>query len=155
MHLYIIRHGEAKSAGEDPEKSLSEKGIKDVEKIGSFIEEHIFINVKRIYHSSKKRSFQTAEILETYIDPPDGLRISEQLDPMADPGFWEDEIKNHTDDLMIVGHLPHVERIASLLLFDTPEKDIINFQTAGLACLNRDDEGIWTLRWMITPEVLK
>ena len=69
--------------------------------------------------------------------------------------FWEEEIENHTDDIMIVGHLPHVSKVTSKFLINDEEKEIIDFQESGLVCLVKNEKGKWSIRWMITPEVLK
>ncbi len=140
MHLYIIRHGDAKSKEEDPGRSLSEKGVAAVEKIGSLIEDHIFINVKSIFHSTKPRSQQTAKILSMYVEPPDGLKESEDLDPMADPQIWADEIKKHTDDVIIVGHLPHIDRLGTSLYqpkFAIDDGRRVKYVNAGAAGYQR------------------
>jgi len=31
----------------------------------------------------------------------------------------------------------------------------IMFQNAGIVCLIRDDSGVWSLYWMVTPKMLK
>ncbi len=155
MHLYLIRHGESKPKELDPERSLTDKGVMDVEKIGAFIEEHIYVNVKKIYQSTKMRSHQTAKILAMYIEPPDDVETSENLDPMADPKKCIESIESHQDDIIVAGHLPHLSKLASFLICGDENQEIIDFQEAGLVCLLRDNTGKWKVRWMITPEVLK
>jgi phosphohistidine phosphatase len=52
---------------------------------------------------------------------------------------------------MLVGHTPHLARLASLLLTGDPEGDFIDFSMGGVACLRREGDR-WRLRWLITPE---
>ena len=55
---------------------------------------------------------------------------------------------------VVVGHLPHLSRLASLLLTGESEAEIVAFQMAGIVCLGRADRGSWSLRWMVIPQVL-
>ncbi|MGH2376556.1 MAG: hypothetical protein ACRDIC_24240 [bacterium] len=55
---------------------------------------------------------------------------------------------------MLVGHLPHLGRLASLLLVGTAERAVIRFQMGGVVCLARDDSGAWALEWMLVPELV-
>ncbi len=73
---------------------------------------------------------------------------------MDDPKIWADRIKGITDSSVLVGHLPNLARLASLLLCNDAEKNVISFRMAGIVCLNRDEKGAWSLQWMITPEVV-
>ena len=58
-----------------------------------------------------------------------------------------------TDRLMLVGHLPFLERLAGLLLVGDPERRIYRMQNAGILALERDDEGGWSIRWAVTPNL--
>ena len=59
-----------------------------------------------------------------------------------------------TEDIMLVGHLPHLSKLSSLLLTGNEDLEIIEFIMAGIVCLERDKSGRWTVRWMITPETI-
>ena len=37
MRLYLVRHGEAKPAGEDAERHLSDAGVRDAERVAAFL----------------------------------------------------------------------------------------------------------------------
>jgi phosphohistidine phosphatase len=77
---------------------------------------------------------------------------------MDDPAVWAERLKYMTDsaneDIMLVGHLPHLGRLASLLLAGDPERHVVSFRMAGVVCLERGENGNWSLKWMITPDVL-
>ncbi len=53
---------------------------------------------------------------------------------------------------MLVGHLPHLRRLASLLLVGDPEREIIRFRNGAIVCLVQGD-GHWLLQWVLTPEL--
>lgn len=154
MNLYLIQHGQAKPKEEDPERPLSEKGGADVGKVAAFISKNATITVGRILHSGKTRAQQTADILCETLHPSAGVKIAEGLDPLDDPSIWAEKLAQVNEDFMLVGHLPHLSKLASLLLIGDPERSLIAFQMGGAVCLGRDDEGKWSVRWMIVPEIL-
>jgi phosphohistidine phosphatase len=55
-------------------------------------------------------------------------------------------------DLMLVGHLPHLSKLASLLLTGSPDQSPVTFTRAGIICLQKDDSAHWTVAWSVTPE---
>jgi phosphohistidine phosphatase len=54
---------------------------------------------------------------------------------------------------VLVGHLPHLSRLASLLLVDDPGREIVAFRMGGIVCCGHG-EGRWRLKWMLTPELI-
>lgn len=58
-------------------------------------------------------------------------------------------------DHALVGHLPHLQRLASLLLFGAAEKKNVAFAMGGIVALERDDAGNWSLRWMVIPDLIR
>ena len=58
------------------------------------------------------------------------------------------------DNLMVVGHLPFMERLVSYLITGTPEKSVIRFRNGGIVCLEYNRmENTWAIRWVLTPEI--
>jgi len=154
MNLYLVQHSEAKSKEEDPQRSLSEKGLVDVKKIAAFISKNIYIKVKTIFHSGKTRAQQTAEVLAQYLNPPEGIKEVEGLDPLAVPSIWVERLAKTEDDIMLVGHLPHLSKLSSLLICQDENKIVIDYKNAGVVCLKRDESNVWTVRWILVPEIL-
>ena len=56
-------------------------------------------------------------------------------------------------DTMLVGHLPHMSRLASLLLLWDAGREIINFSPGTIVCLEKSSG--WRVKWMISPDTLK
>lgn len=83
-----------------------------------------------------------------------GISEVDGLSPLDEPNIWAERLKDVPDDLFLVGHLPHLARLASLLLCGNADKNIVSFRMAGIVCLKRDDAGTWSLQWMLTPEVV-
>ncbi len=153
-HLYLVRHGDAVDEGRDPKRPLSESGRAEVEKIARYLA-GLKIPVDRIFHSPKLRAAQTAEILSTHLHPKKGSSESDGLLPNDAPKAWKKRLKDMEGSLMIVGHLPYLTRLASLLLSDDSEKVQLALSTGGVMSLRKDDKGTWTLEWMIAPGQIK
>jgi phosphohistidine phosphatase len=154
MHLYLVQHAQAKSEDEDAQRPLSERGVADLRKITGFLDSHAGFDVKTIFYSGRLRAKQTAEWLAMYVRATGGIHESDGLAPNDDPGIWAQRLRDHIDDLMLVGHLPHLQRLASLLLGGDPSRPLVHFANGGIVCLARDLDGNWSVRWMIIPEVL-
>lgn len=152
MKIYLVRHGEAVSSEVDPKRPLSEQGLVDVRKVASFIRP-LKISVEHIWHSGKLRAAQTAEIMTGVVVGKD-YSAHESLGPNDDVTNIADEIEAYDTDLMIVGHLPFLAYLASLLVAGKETANVVAFDAGSIACLNRSDSGRWQIEWMITPELL-
>jgi phosphohistidine phosphatase len=152
MFLYLVQHAEAKKEEEDPSRSLSEDGLHTIQKTSRFFAKQ-GLKVHKIFHSNKLRATQTAEVLAEYLKPEQGVSEIDGLAPLDDPKIWHERLKGVPEDVILVGHLPHLARLASLLVCEREKSDIISFQMAGIVCLKRDDSGAYTLQWMVTPEI--
>jgi phosphohistidine phosphatase len=153
MNMYLVRHADAKSDHEDPSRPLSAKGREDVARVAAYLSQ-LNIPVSKIFHSTKLRAKQTAEILFEYLKPGRGVTESDGLSPLDEPAIWAERLRDVPDGVILVGHLPHLARLASLLLCGTTDKNIVSFMMAGMVCLRRDDTGVWSLQWMLTPDVV-
>ena len=155
MKLYLIQHGEAKTEKEDPERSLTEIGEEEVKRV-SKVAEKLNIWPSRVYHSGKKRARQTAEMIAG------GLKISapsvqavQGLNPNDDVEPWAKGISQATQDLMIVGHLPFLDRLASLLISGNENARVVLFRHSAIVCLDQKEDKGWAVRWILTPEMVQ
>ena len=57
-------------------------------------------------------------------------------------------------DLAIVGHMPHVQKLASLLLTRDEDARAVTFENSGIVCLERTEARSWSVRWMVVPSLL-
>jgi phosphohistidine phosphatase len=154
MRAYLVQHGKAKSADEDPNRSLSDEGREEVTRVGEFLR-WLRISVSLIQHSGKLRAEETAHILGITIRCAAGPTHTDGLDPSDDPSFAANFLKVYTDDILIVGHLPHLERLTSLLLTGSPDRRPVKFRNGGVVCLEKEAGGVWSLLWAIVPELLQ
>ena len=151
MDLYLVQHGVAYSKEEDPARPLSEVGRFEVTAVARRAAE-LRLQLGEIRHSGKLRAQQTAEILAKHVasrSPPSVLR---GLDPGADPAALVPSLEASDAPMTLVGHLPHLSRLASLLVCEQPERDVIAFRNGALVQLVRADD-IWRVRSVLTPEL--
>lgn len=153
MFLYLVQHGDARREEEDPRRPLSEKGCQDVGRMAAHLR-RTKLRVDRIVHSGKARAEQTASILSGRIEVSGEISPIDGLSPLDDPWVWSERLRDMTGDVMLVGHLPHLGRLASLLLCGDAGRSVISFRMGGVVCLQRDGDGAWTVLWAIVPEIV-
>jgi phosphohistidine phosphatase len=57
--------------------------------------------------------------------------------------------------LILVGHLPHLGKLASLLTAGSESSSVVSFQQGGVVCLRSDEEVTdWAIAWMLVPEII-
>jgi len=152
MEIYLVQHGESKAETEDPERPLTERGKAEVGSIARYAAA-LRIQVDSIIHSGRLRAKQTAELFAQYLSPPQGIREEKGLGPLDNPQQAKRLVEQAERPLMIVGHLPHLSRLASLLILGDPEKEVIEFKMGGVVCLGRSDDG-WAVEWALTPRLI-
>jgi phosphohistidine phosphatase len=153
VKVYLVRHGEAAVTSESSERSLTQRGREETERIAGFVGGS-GIKVHAIEHSTKLRARQTAEILGARVESDLGVIESEGLEPNGDVAPWMSDIEKRTDDTMIVGHLPFMSKLASALLSGREDIEIVRFTPSSLLCVERDKEGSWHVSFHIHPALL-
>jgi len=153
MKVYLVQHAEAMDKEDNPDRPLTEDGVQDLQKVGAYLSIHTKVFPKAIYHSPKTRARQTAEIYARYFEPGEGFQEAEGLKALDEPSIWGDKLAEMNEDVFLVGHLPHMSKLASLLLCGDPLEKMVNFENGGILCLERDDAGEWAVNWMVTPEL--
>ena len=147
MDFYLVRHGEAKSEAEDPRRPLSDQGRKEVERVASTAGKRS-LGVSQILHSDKLRARETAEILARYLSPPGGVHEIKGLGPQDDPLVAKAELEAAQSSLMLVGHLPHLGRLVSMLVIEDPDKEVVDFPAAAIVCLSHGED-VWKVCWTL------
>jgi phosphohistidine phosphatase len=153
MRVYLVQHGEAKTKQADPERPLSARGKQSCRSSGSFLQSR-GVRVSAVWHSKKLRAKQTAEILAATTGGS-ALEEKEGLGPKDALTTVRQALAETTQDVMIVGHLPHLNRLASQLIAEDEAADCVQFQNAGVVCLEQDADRKWRMAWMVPPELLK
>lgn len=152
MDVYLVQHGESKLETEDPERALTERGRDEVSHVAHHVANAGLV-VSKILHSGKLRARQTAEILAHHLRPKGGISERKGLSPLDEPQGAVRILEENGDGVMIVGHLPHLSRLASSLIVEDPSRELIRFRNGGVVCLSKS-EGKWVIRWIVTPELV-
>jgi phosphohistidine phosphatase len=153
MKVYLVQHGEPVSKDVDPDRPLSDKGRQDVEKVGALLK-RIKVRVAVILQSGKTRALQTADILDGKLGAAKGVVEKAGLAPNDSVAPIRDELMEAQEDVMIVGHLPFLAKLATTLMGGTEEQSFVEFKQGGVVCLQEGEAGNWHLGWMIIPELL-
>jgi phosphohistidine phosphatase len=152
MHVYLVRHGEAAAAQVDSARPLTLEGRRQCEAVAAFLKRN-GARASAIWHSPKVRARETAEILRDSA-LGGGLIEHRGLLPEDHPSEAALAIDAETDDLCIVGHLPHMSYLASALLVGPNAAPFALFDTASTLCIERTGPSRWHLQWFISPEQL-
>src|SRR5690242_18384770 len=135
MKLYLMRHGEALPSTTDAQRPLSNEGRLQVESVTKRLQEQE-ANPKYIYHSGILRAQQTAEIAAQYLQVHTVETIADLLPESAIEPILN-QINLWTEDTMLVGHLPYLSDLLSLL---SDEGYYVEFDTATVACLEKTSQ---------------
>jgi phosphohistidine phosphatase len=153
--LYLVQHGKAHPKEVDPERGLTPEGRAETEKVAAGAAK-IGLRVSEIIHSGKKRARETAEILANHLAPGTVPIASGGLDPDADLAPAVERLGTK-DLLMLVGHLPFLEKLVSYLIVGDSSTRVVEFENSGIVCLEaareRPGKGDWAVKWALTPEI--
>lgn len=152
MALYLVQHGLSRPKEEDPNRPLSDQGRKDTKRIAEVARDYR-VRVKRIEYSPKDRARETAEILASFLNPEQGTAERSGIKALDDVGAVAPELMER-EGLLLVSHLPFLERLAAYLITGKQEPRVIRFQNSGIVCLGRDeDTSLWSVHWTLMPNI--
>jgi len=149
MELYLIQHGQAKSKDVDPDRSLTDVGQQETRLMAEMAAK-LDLDIVEIRHSGKTRAEQTANIfagalaLIGAVVAASGLGPTDAVQPVGDA------LTKAGQSVMLVGHLPFMDRLAGYLVNGDPEDSAVAFRNSGIVCLAYQD-GEWQVRWRLTP----
>ena len=153
MKLFLIQHAKALSKEVDPDRPLSAEGRAELRKTSQFLS-RLNLSVDYIWHSQKTRAAQTARILSDAVNVKNQITALPGLGPNDDVDAIKDKISAADADIMIIGHLPFLPKLASLLLTGRQSANILNFKNAGVVALSCHEKSHWQLDWLLTPQIL-
>ena len=150
MDCYLVQHGEATPEREDPARPLTDRGRREVERVAQAAQRSE-VAVAAIVHSGKLRAQQTADLLAATLAPVGGVRAVAGLAPLDGPAAARELLDQAAAPTMLVGHLPHLSRLTSLLVVGDPSREIVCFRMGAIVCLTREEER-WRIKWILTPD---
>ena len=76
---------------------------------------------------------------------------AENLEPLADPKIWAEKLRDIKENVIIVGHLPHLSKLLTELT-GSKEK-VVKFRYSGVVCLEREN-GNYKILWFVRPDII-
>jgi phosphohistidine phosphatase len=152
MPLYLIQHGKSLPKDQDPDQGLSAEGIAETQRIANTAKDY-GVAVSQIRHSAKTRARQTAEIFGGALNPKQGIREVSGIKPLDDVAEYAANI-DPAEDIMLVGHLPFMQRMTAFLITESIDKPVFKFQNSGIVCLDKDPvTQAWVILWALMPKI--
>lgn len=159
MNLYLLRHAEAVGREDsipDCDRALTSDGIKTM-KAAALGMRALKMKVDLVFSSPLVRARQTAEIAAVALGVRRKITLTKNLIPDANPESLIAELAQKycsIKNILLVGHEPHLGRLASVLLTDLP----VIFKKGSLMALKLDlapyKQGA-TLKWLLTPRQMR
>lgn len=156
MFLYLLRHADASDGQPDADRALSPKGRSDVEKLGRLLTRSGVKLPELTWCSPYRRAGETAEVLRVRT-----VDRREMLTPYDDPAGLLPELAEVEQDLLIVGHNPHLSVLAGYLLGGLSANVAVRCRKCTLLRFERikrytnDPQPTWVLDWMLPPKLYR
>ena len=149
--IHLAQHGLAVDKAVDPERPLSEQGIAQTRTIAKQLQ-LANINVTRIFHSGKLRARQTAEIFASAL-VVDDIDSTDNFSPNDDVRQTVSQL--NFDDALYIGHLPHLDKLVSLLVSGDEASGVLMFQNSAVVCLEKDtSKDNYSIRWYLSDKLV-
>jgi phosphohistidine phosphatase len=163
MDLYLVRHAVAFSPDptqwpDDGERPLTPEGEARFRKAARGIR-RIVASIDVVLSSPLPRAWRSAELLEEEAGWP-APKPEPVLQAGRSPAEGIELMEPHLEvaSLALVGHEPYLSELASILLTGRPTSLTMDVKKGGVAHLWLEDglrRGTASLRWLVTPKVLR
>jgi len=100
-----------------------------------------------IWHSGKNRALQTAQLFRAACNPQAGFKAVRGLLPGDPPQWMRDQLLGDPRSILLVGHMPHLPGLLSLLRGD-PVAAPSEFPLNGCVALEPNGD-VWTECWRL------
>jgi phosphohistidine phosphatase len=151
LYLYVLQHGEAVPKEIQPDRPLSEQGIRDIRILAMHMK-NMGVQLGNVFHSGKLRAQQSARLIADTISPGTRPVQTEGLNPNDDPMVIVEDIEQIDANILIVSHMPFVSRLCSTLLTGDTDAEFASMP-GTLFCLEKEDVK-WRLAYMLRPDFL-
>ena len=164
MRLFLLRHAHASDTFPDSERQITSRGFGQIRKLSAALDASIFADLVEVWHSPYARARQTAQEFANLKSISAPLREVKTLRPDDSPFDIAKEVamvSSFGGDLLIVGHNPHLEALADLLLNCHDSTCKTTFQKCSLAMFVMTERatsekpyGSWALSFLFSPMIL-
>ncbi len=151
MRLYLVHHGEAVPPGVDPQRPLSGGGSASVKQLAEKAAKQ-GAKPAVVWHSGKLRARQTAEAFWRACNALADVSAARGLQPDDPPDWIAEKLAGEASaddprDIMLVGHMPHIQRLLGLLVAGTND-GTMTFPAHGFVALEPKGHG-WVECWRL------
>jgi phosphohistidine phosphatase len=113
--IYLVHHADAVGPEVEPQRPLSATGRTHAETLARDVAAR-GVKPVAIWHSGKLRARQTAEPFLRLCNPLAELSAIRGLQPDDPPDWIKDLVAGEERDVMLVGHMPNLPRVLTLLV---------------------------------------
>jgi phosphohistidine phosphatase len=156
MKIFLMRHAPASYGPPDPDRPLTREGRQLAARMAAFMRERPMLAIDAVWSSPYLRARQTAEPMLCLPPRPAAAQLTDALLPGADPDRILREIRGCAGTLLLVGHNPHLGRLARRLLGMGEAAPHLPFKKGALMAFEGDpgSRGDWQLLAYLTPKSL-
>jgi phosphohistidine phosphatase len=144
--IYLVHHAEAVSPNEDPQRPLTAVGRARLDLLAKAVAAR-GVKPAAIRHSGKLRARQTAEAFLRECNPLAEFGAIRGLQPGDPPGWIRDSLIGEVRELMLVGHMPNLPRLLTLLVTGR-EVPVTEFPLHGIIALDAAGDR-WGEQWRL------
>jgi phosphohistidine phosphatase len=113
--IFLVHHAQAVRSEVDAQRPLSETGRAHAERLARDAAAR-GVKPDAIWHSGKLRARQTAEPFWKLCNPFAEFSAVRGLQPDDPPEMIRDQLLGESRHVMLVGHMPNIDRVHELLL---------------------------------------
>ncbi len=156
MRLYLINHHHAVPRDEVEDMSkrpLSDRGRTDAKNLAAFLKKN-GEKIDRVLHVDTSWTQENAELLGEQLG---GVKVEATSYPLqADDAVapFIDEMNGCQENTALAGPSNICFKATSTLLAGREEPYVVTLGNGVCVCLERADDGSWSLQWMNRPEQL-
>jgi phosphohistidine phosphatase len=144
--IYLVHHADAVGPDVEPQRPLSIAGRNHAEQLAASAAAR-GVKPVAIWHSGKLRAKQTAEPFLRLCNPLAEFSAIRGLQPTDPPGSIKDLVTGEQREVMLVGHMPNLPRVLTLLVRGD-ESSLLSFPLHGAIALEPVGEH-WVERWRL------
>jgi len=152
VKVYLVRHGKSVAPTLDPSQPLSEEGREEISHMARTLA-NMNMTVGTVLHSGKLRAKETALEIAGAIKPAGGVKAVKGLAPNDDPAKAMERINTAEEDLMLVSHLPFLDKLLEELVKPAPGEEMPSFDSGALIGVEKVNE-VWKIFRQLGPRMI-
>ena len=145
--LLLVHHGDAVGPAIDPMRPLSSAGLSASTALAETAAAR-GVRPVVIWHSGKIRAKQTAELFLRACNPRAAFEAVHGLQPGDPPRWMRDRLLADARSILVVGHMPHLPALLSLLRGEPDDSPAGDFPAHGCVALEADGD-VWKEIWRL------